>query len=54
MYIAFSPQDVIINEFLIENKGENNEFTEEERKAVHDNDIRRLKKCVTTAVQKSV
>ena len=41
---CFSPQDVIINEFLIENKGENNEFTEEERKAVHDNDIRRLKK----------
>lgn len=52
--LLFSPQDVIINEFLIENKGENNEFTEEERKAVHDNDIRRLKKCVTTAVQKSV
>lgn len=42
--LLFSPQDVIINEFLIENKGENNEFTEEERKAVHDNDIRRLKK----------
>lgn len=42
--LLFSPQDVIINEFLIDSKGENSEFTEQEKAAVRENDIRRLKK----------
>lgn len=42
--LLFSPQDVVINEFLLESKGENSEFTEQEKAAVRENDIRRLKK----------
>lgn len=48
----FSPQDVVINEFFIENKGENAEFTAEEKMLIRENDVRRLKKmryyCNTT------
>ena len=42
--LFYSPQDVMIAEFLIENKGENSEFTEEELELVKENDIKRLNK----------
>lgn len=41
--LLYSPQDVIINEFLIDNKGENSEFTEDEKELIRENDIRRLR-----------
>ncbi len=42
--LFYSPQDVMISEFLIENKGENTEFTEEELMLIKENDIKRLAK----------
>lgn len=42
--LFYSPQDVMINEFLIENKGQNSEFTREELELIKENDIRRLNK----------
>lgn len=41
--LLYSPQDVMINEFLIENKGQNAEFTEDELALIKENDIRRLR-----------
>ncbi len=41
--LLYSPQDVLLNEFLVENKGQNTEFTEEERALIRENDMRRLK-----------
>ena len=40
--ILYSPQDVHINKFLIENRGENSELTEEQAEAVLKNDRERL------------
>ena len=40
--ILYSPQDVHINKFLIENRGENNELTDEQAEAVLKNDRERL------------
>lgn len=40
--IFYSPQDVHINKFLIENRGENSELTEEQAEAVLKNDRERL------------
>ncbi len=42
--LFYSPQDVMISEFLIENKGENTEFTEDELMLIKENDIKRLAK----------
>ncbi len=42
--LFYSPQDVMISEFLIENKGENTEFTPEELMLIKENDIKRLAK----------
>lgn len=42
--LLYSGQDVMINEFLIENKGQNSEFTEDELALVKENDVRRLNK----------
>lgn len=42
--LLYSAQDVVINEFLIDRKGENTEFTEDELELIHENDIRRLNK----------
>lgn len=42
--LFYSPQDMMINEFLIENKGQNSEFTREELELIKENDIRRLNK----------
>lgn len=42
--LFYSPQDVMINEFLIENKGQNSEFTQEELELIKENDIKRLNK----------
>lgn len=41
--LLYSPQDVIINEFLIDNKGENSEFTEDEKELIKENDIKKLR-----------
>ncbi len=40
--ILYSPQDVHINKYLIENRGENSELTEEQAEAVLKNDRERL------------
>lgn len=40
--ILYSPQDVHINKFLIENRGENSELTEEQAEVVLKNDRERL------------
>ncbi len=40
--ILYSPQDVHINKFLIENRGENSELTDEQAEAVLKNDRERL------------
>jgi ATP-dependent DNA helicase RecQ len=42
--LYYSPQDVVISEFLIENKGQNTEFTQDELELIKENDIRRLNK----------
>ncbi|MDO5403020.1 MAG: DNA helicase RecQ [Eubacteriales bacterium] len=42
--LLYSAQDVVINEFLIEHKGENTEFAEDELALIRENDIRRLNK----------
>lgn len=42
--LFYSAQDVMINEFLIDNKGQNTEFTQEELEVIRENDIRRLNK----------
>ncbi len=41
--LLYSPQDVMINQFLIENKEQNPEFTEEELAAVREKDAERLR-----------
>lgn len=41
--LLYSPQDVMINEFLLNKKGENSEFDEEERELIRENDSRRLR-----------
>ncbi len=40
--LLYSAQDVMINEFLIDNKGQNSEFTEDEIETIHENDRKRL------------
>lgn len=49
--LFYSPQDVMIHEFLIDNKGQNTEFTQDELELIKENDIKRLNKmrfyCVT-------
>lgn len=42
--LLYSAQDVVINEFLIDRKGEESEFTEDELAVIRENDIRRLNK----------
>lgn len=42
--LLYSAQDVVINEFLLDRKGENTEFTAEEMELIRENDIRRLNK----------
>lgn len=42
--LLYSPQDVVINEFLIDNKGQNTEFSEDELITIKENDIKRLNK----------
>ncbi len=41
--LLYSPQDVMINQFLIENKGDNQEFTSEEMMQIRENDEKRLR-----------
>lgn len=41
--LLYSPQDVMINQFLIENKGDNQEFTSEEMVQIRENDEKRLR-----------
>ena len=41
--ILYSPQDVMIQRFLIENKGENQEYTQEESAAIKENDMEKLR-----------
>lgn len=41
--LLYSPQDMMINEFLLEKKGENSEFDEETRALIRENDLRRLR-----------
>lgn len=41
--ILYSPQDVMIARFMIENKGENQEYTREELEALKENDEARLR-----------
>ena len=42
--LFYSPQDVVIHEFLIEQKGQNTEFTQDDLDVIRENDIRRLNK----------
>lgn len=41
--LLYSPQDVMINQFLIDNKGENQEFTSDEMIQIRENDEKRLR-----------
>ncbi len=41
--LLYSPQDVMIHQFLIDNKGENQEYTREEAESVKENDMARLR-----------
>lgn len=49
--LLYSPQDVMINRFLLDNREQNGEYTEEEMEAVRERDEERLKKmtyyCMT-------
>lgn len=42
--LLYSAQDVVINEFLLDKKGENTEFTDDEMELIRENDMRRLNK----------
>ncbi len=44
--LLYSPQDVMINRFLLENKESNAEYTEEENEAVRERDGERLQKMI--------
>ena len=50
--LLYSPQDVMINRFLIENKEQNNGYTQEENTAIRERDEERLRTmtyyCMTT------
>lgn len=50
--LLYSPQDVMINRFLLENKEQNSEYTQEENAAVRERDEERLRTmtyyCMTT------
>ena len=50
--LLYSPQDVMINRFLLENKEQNGEYTQEENAAVRERDEERLRTmtyyCMTT------
>lgn len=50
--LLYSPQDVMINRFLMENKEQNSEYTQEENRAVRERDEERLRimtrYCTTT------
>lgn len=50
--LLYSAQDVMINRFLLENKEQNSEYTQEENTAVQERDEERLRKmtyyCMTT------
>lgn len=41
--LLYSPQDVMIHRFLIDNKGENQEYTREEAESLKENDMERLR-----------
>lgn len=41
--LLYSPQDMMINEFLLEKKGENSEFDEETQALIRENDLKRLR-----------
>lgn len=45
--IYYSPQDVMINQFLIESRDGNVEYTEEERRTIVQHDVERLRKMTT-------
>lgn len=50
--LLYSPQDVMINRFLLENKEVRNEMTAEETQAVKDRDGRRLQKMINYCTTK--
>ena len=52
--LFYSPQDVVIHEFLIEQKGQNTEFTQDDLDVIRENDIRRLNKMRFTVQLKNV